>query len=65
MNKLSKFLLVIIIMLVIALGYMINLYNKQKESAKENFKLFIEARNELYKLQHPDAEVKDYNEMFN
>lgn len=65
MNKLSKILLVIIVILVISLGYMINLYKKQKESAKENLKLYLEVKGELLKLEHPDATIQDVNEMLN
>ena len=57
MNKLSKILLVVIFLLVIALSIMTIKFLKMKDSAKENFRLYMETNTELYKTLHPDAEI--------
>lgn len=64
MNKLSKILLVVIFLLVIALSIMTIKFLKMKDSAKENFRLYMETNTELYKTLHPDAEINyDIDEM--
>ena len=64
MNKLSKILLVVILLLVIALSVMTVQYFKMRGSAKENFRLYMETNTELYKTLHPDAEINyDIDEM--
>ena len=65
MNKLSKILLVVIFLLLIALSIMTIKFFKMKDSAKENFRLYMETNTELYKTLHPDAEINyDIDEMF-
>ena len=58
MNRLSKVLLVIIVILTIALGIMTHAYFSMKKAAKENLNYYLEAKGELLKIQHPDANIE-------
>ena len=50
MNKLSKILLCIIIILTIALGISTFSYLKMKESAKHNLKLYLESQEKITQI---------------
>lgn len=50
MNKLSKILICIILILVIALAIMTYQYFKMKDTAKENFDNYTNTLNDYYEL---------------
>lgn len=57
MNKLSKILIVIIIILMIALGLMAYLYFDMRGIAKEHLEAYVRIAKEIYKLN--DRELND------
>ena len=71
MNKLSKILLLVIVILVIALGIMTSSYFKVKKAAQENLSLYLEAEKEImqlneenFKLQNGNMEESENNKQF-
>ncbi len=59
MNKLSKILLFIIIILIIALGIMTFSYFKMKTAAQDNLNLYLEANKKIMQLNEEYAESQN------
>ena len=56
-NKIIIALSIIIVLLIMGMSIMTYKYLKMKDSAKENLQHYLEVNSQLYKLQHPDAEI--------
>ena len=61
MNKLSKILLLVIVILVIALGVMTFSYFKVKKAAQENLSLYLEAEKEIMQLNEKNFKLQNAN----
>lgn len=61
MNKLDKILICIIVILVIVLSCITFQYFKMKETAQNNLQDYLNTKQELYLLQHPDATTNENN----
>ncbi len=61
MNKLSKILLLVIVILVIALGIMTSSYFKVKKAAQENLSLYLEAEKEIMQLNEENFKLQNGN----
>lgn len=58
MNKLNKFLIIIILILIIALVLITGQYFKMKQTAQDNLKSYLDTLTQLYEFQHQNEIVK-------
>ena len=61
MNKLSKILLCIVVILVIALVVMSTLYFKMKKAAKDNLNAFLNSEAKIVELIKTYPELQDFD----